>query len=131
MDVQPAARDVVKRPNACLDEVGDPSHDAERDEEPERGQEQALPPLALKMETVDPLEGAHATRASAPQAPGRLGREDARNIPSMTTTQPARDLLWRALRASSSSRMVKSVRGRAWMCPWKASVQCSGGHLRT
>src|SRR6202521_1790407 len=103
VDVETAAGDVVKRADSRLDQVGDDAHDREREEERDRRQEQPLPSLALEMEPVDPLEGA----------------------------QPARDLRWRALRASSSSRMMKSVRGSAWMCPWKASVQCSGGHLRT
>src|ERR1700674_501339 len=103
MDVKAAAGDVVKRADSRLDQVRDDAHDREREEERDRRQEQPLPSLALEMEPVDPLEGA----------------------------QPARDLRWRALRASSSSRMMKSVRGSAWMCPWKASVQCSGGHLRT
>src|ERR1700693_3569474 len=103
VNVQSAARDVVKRADPGSDHVGDPAHDRERDEKSDRGQEQPLPALVLEVENVAPLERA----------------------------QPARDLLSRALRASSSSSMAKSVRGSAWMCPWKASVQCSGGHLRT
>src|ERR1700686_3257953 len=95
VDMKTAARDVVKRTDPGLDQVRDDAHDPEREKEGERREEEPLPPLALEMERVDPLEGA----------------------------QPARDLLCRALRASSSSRIVKSVRGRAWMCPWKASVQ--------
>src|SRR5213080_4497936 len=51
--------------------------------------------------------------------------------PAQAGHQPARALRRRELRAISSSTIAKSVLGRAWIWPWKASVQCSGGHLRT
>src|SRR5207245_9783128 len=103
MNVEAAAGgDVVKRADAGPDHVRDEADEPERDQKPERGQEQPLTPLALEMERVE------------------LGEN----------LQPASDRFRRALRAISSSMMAKSFRGRAWMWPWNASVQCSGGHFR-
>src|SRR5439155_22968306 len=105
VDVQRADGDVVHRSGAGAYQVGDEADDGEGDEEARRGQEQPLPPLVAKVQPVEVLdERGH---------------------------QPARDLRRREVREISSSMTVKSARGSAWMCPWKASVQCSGGHLRT
>src|SRR5438477_519418 len=49
VDVQAAAGDVVKRPDAGADQMRDASHDRESDEKRHRRQEQALPALILKM----------------------------------------------------------------------------------
>src|SRR5207245_11467064 len=104
MNVEAAAGgDVVKRADAGSDHVCDEADEPERDQKPERGQEQPLAPLALEMERVE------------------LGEN----------LQPARDRFRRVLRAISSSMMAKAVRDSAWMWPWNARVQCAAGHLGT
>jgi len=53
MDVEAAARDVVKRADPGSDQVRDSTDDREGQQKSKRGQEQALPALVLEMKPVD------------------------------------------------------------------------------
>src|ERR1700674_84438 len=64
-----AAGDVVKRADSRLDQVRDDAHDREREEEPDRRQEQPLPSLALEMEPVNPFESDHHHHSAGERSP--------------------------------------------------------------
>jgi hypothetical protein len=53
VDVQAAARDIVKRAYPGSDQVRDSTNDREGEQKSKRGQEQALPALVLEMKPVD------------------------------------------------------------------------------
>src|SRR5450759_5697222 len=78
MDVQATTGDIVEGPDTHPDEVGDGTHDRERQQEAYRGEEEPLPALVAEMKAVDPLEGGHLNGQGSPAAgvAGQLVFED-------------------------------------------------------
>jgi len=71
VDVQVAARDVVKGSNAVADGMGDDADDDEREEEGDGGEEEALPPGFSEMLLVECAEASFADRrGEEPQGEG-------------------------------------------------------------